>query len=103
MVLGPEDSLYLRTARLANELGERAAGRTARMACDLNSLLAASAAIHSLRDAGMIIRQLLRSAFEVTPARRGAVVLFDSNGTGESSTFGWERAERLRRRPTIRR
>ncbi len=32
VVLRPEDSLYLRTARLANELGERAAGRTARMA-----------------------------------------------------------------------
>jgi len=91
MILKPEDSRYLRPLGLAGELGVEPASKTARMARDLNSLLAASEAIHSLRGTEAIARQLLQSAFEVTPARRGALVLFDSDGTGQRSTFVLER------------
>jgi transcriptional regulator with GAF, ATPase, and Fis domain len=91
MILKPEDSRYLRPLGLAGELGAEPAGQTARVARDLNSLLAASKAIHSLRGTEAIARQLLQSAFEVTPARRGALVLFDADGTGQRSTFVLER------------
>ena len=79
MILKPEDSRYLRPLGLAGELGVEPASKTARVARDLNSLLAASEAIHSLRGAEAIARRLLESAFEVAPARRGALVLFDES------------------------
>jgi transcriptional regulator with GAF, ATPase, and Fis domain len=88
IVLKPEDSRYLTTARRAGDLEGEAAARTAR---DLNSLLTASEAIHSLRGTEAVARQLLQSAFEVTPAQSGAVVLFDPEGTDPALTFGWER------------
>jgi transcriptional regulator with GAF, ATPase, and Fis domain/pSer/pThr/pTyr-binding forkhead associated (FHA) protein len=91
IVLKPEDSRYLSPARLASELGEEAAGRTAQIARDLNALLSASEAIHSLRGTAAIAHQLLQSAFEVTRAQRGAVVLFDAEGTDENAAFGWDR------------
>jgi transcriptional regulator with GAF, ATPase, and Fis domain len=86
-----KDALYLRPAALATELGAGAASRTTRIARDLNTLLAASQAIHALRGTSAIVDTLLHSAFEVTPAQRGVVVLFEADGMDVSSTFGWER------------
>jgi transcriptional regulator with GAF, ATPase, and Fis domain len=91
IILKPEDSRYLSPARLASELAEDVAGRSAEIARDLNVLLGASELIHRLRGTEAIARQLLQSAFEVTPAQRGAVVLFDAEGTDENALFGWER------------
>src|SRR4029077_19883165 len=87
----PEDSRYLSPARLASELADEVTGRRAEIARDLNVLLGASELLHSLRGTEAIARQLLQSAFEVTPAQRGAVVLFDAEGTEENAAFGWER------------
>ncbi|MFN0164965.1 MAG: sigma 54-interacting transcriptional regulator [Bryobacteraceae bacterium] len=91
MVMKPEDSRYLAPSKLAGELEGGAADGAARIACDLNALLAASAAIHSLRGTEEIARQLMHSAFDVAPAQRGAVILFDSDGIDVNLTFGWER------------
>src|SRR5260370_10918573 len=91
IILKPEDSLYVRKASLDAELREAAGGRAADIARYLNALLGAREAIHSLGDTESISRQLLQSAFEVAPAQRGSVTLFDALGSGERAAFGWER------------
>ena len=92
IVVKPEDSTHGSAARLTAELeAAGASGTAARIARELNSLLAASEAIHSLRTTESIARQVLRSAFEGTPADRGAVLLFDADEASEGWVFGWER------------
>jgi transcriptional regulator with GAF, ATPase, and Fis domain len=83
-VLRPEDSTYMTPGRVESELGRYPSGQTARIARDLNTLLAASEAIHSLRGTEAIVRQILQSAFEVTGTQHGDVTLFDGDESGAS-------------------
>src|SRR3954467_425116 len=92
ILLKREDSLYLTPSRLSGEIERDDRARASRIARDLKALLAAGEAMHSLRGAGAIARQLLQSASEVTPAKRGVVILFDDNETDLGSSFGWERS-----------
>jgi len=86
-----EEATYLAPARVANKLEKVASAETARVARDLNALLAASETIHSLRQTEAIVSQILKSAFEMTPSQRGVVVVFDTDNPDEKSVFGWER------------
>ncbi len=63
-----------------------------RMARDLAALFRISDIINSIRDLGLLQRELLRLIFEVMPAENGAIVLTDSD-TEPSSVCNWSRQQ----------
>ena len=83
-LLRPEDSVYQPTASAKNSAS------SSRMARDLNSLLKIASGIGGIRDQESLQWQLLGLIFDVVPAERGAVVLF--NAAGEfNAAVGWDR------------
>jgi Nif-specific regulatory protein len=83
-LLRPEDSVYLPTA------SEKDSAPSSRVARDLNSLLKIASGIGGIRDQESLQWQLLGLIFDVVPAERGAVVLF--NAAGEfNAAVGWDR------------
>jgi transcriptional regulator with GAF, ATPase, and Fis domain len=65
--------------------------RTARMARNLSALLQISRAIGSLRDEESLPWQLLGMIFDVIPAERGAILLFEDNSHEVQSQVAWDR------------
>jgi transcriptional regulator with GAF, ATPase, and Fis domain len=87
LLLRADDALYLQPDKVTASLP-----KTARMALDLNALLKIATGIGSIRDQESLQWQLLGLIFDVVPAERGAVLLF--NGTEEfSSAVGWDRVQ----------
>ena len=85
LLLRPEDALYGRPDR-----GIATLPQTARMASDLSALLKIATGIGGIRDQDSLQWQLLGMIFDLVPAERGAVLLFDR--TGEfSSAVAWDR------------
>jgi transcriptional regulator with GAF, ATPase, and Fis domain len=85
VLLKQEDALYLQPDKVIVALPQ-----TARMARDLNSLLKISTAIGAIRDWDSLQWQLLGFIFDVVPAERGAVLLFDHPDLLDS-TAAWDR------------
>jgi transcriptional regulator with GAF, ATPase, and Fis domain len=86
-LLRADDALYLQPDRVTASLP-----KTARMALDLNALLKIATGIGGIRDQESLQWQLLGLIFDVVPAERGAVLLFD--GAEEiSSAVGWDRVQ----------
>jgi transcriptional regulator with GAF, ATPase, and Fis domain len=86
-LLRPDDALYLNPDKLTASLP-----KAARMALDLNSLLKIATQIGGIRDQDSLQWQLLGLIFDVVPAERGAVLLFDD--TEEfSSPVAWDRVQ----------
>jgi Nif-specific regulatory protein len=83
-LLRPEDSTYLSDAS-ANDLV-----RSSRLARDLNSLLKIASGIGAIRDQESLQSQLLGLIFDVVPAERGAIVVFNAAGDFHSAA-GWDR------------
>jgi len=82
--LRPEDAVYLHPQRIAS------LPQTERLARDLNILLKIATGIGGIRDEEALQWQLLGMIFDVVPAERAAVLLFDSVGE-VSRTAGWDR------------
>jgi transcriptional regulator with GAF, ATPase, and Fis domain len=86
-LLRSDDALYLEPDKLIASLP-----KAARMALDLNSLLKIATRIGGIRDQDSLQWQLLGLIFDVVPAERGAVLLFE--GTEEfSSPVAWDRVQ----------
>src|SRR6266496_4371972 len=86
-LLRSEDALYLQPDKVTAMLPQ-----TARMALDLNVLLKIATRIGGIRDQDSLQWQLLGLIFDVVPAERGAVLLFD--GSEEfSSPVAWDRVQ----------
>ena len=84
VLLRPEDSVYLPYASAKDS------AQSSRLARDLNSLLKIASGIGGIRDLESLRWQLLGLIFDVVPAERGAVVLF--NPAGEfNAAVGWDR------------
>jgi transcriptional regulator with GAF, ATPase, and Fis domain len=62
-----------------------------RMARDLSALFRISDFINSIRDIGLLQRELLRLIFEVVPAENGAIVLLANLDEEPSSICSWSR------------
>jgi len=62
-----------------------------RMARDLSALFRISDIINSIRDPGLLQRELLRLIFEVIPAENGAIVLLAQLDEEPSSICNWSR------------
>jgi len=87
LLLRVDDALYLQPDKVTASLP-----KTARMALDLNALLKIATGIGGIRDQESLQWQLLGFIFDVVPAERGAVLLFD--GTEEfNSAVGWDRVQ----------
>src|SRR5450432_3616849 len=87
LLLSADDALYLQPDKVTASLP-----KTARMALDLNALLKVATGIGGIRDQESLQWQLLGLIFDVVPADRGAVLLFD--GTEEfSSAVAWDRVQ----------
>jgi len=85
LLLRPEDAWYGRPDR-----GIATLPQTARVASDLSALLKIATGIGGIRDQDSLQWQLLGMIFDLVPAERGAVLLFDR--TGEfSSAVAWDR------------
>jgi len=85
LLLRQEDSVYLHS-----EKARAALPTTARLSHNLNLLLKIATAIGGVRDRESLQWQLLGFIFDVVPAERGAVLLFD--GTEDfSSAVAWDR------------
>jgi Nif-specific regulatory protein len=85
ILLRPEDAIYLQPDKAIASLPQ-----TARLTRDLNSLLKIATGIGGIRDQESLQWQLLGFIFDVVPAERGAVLLFDR--TEEfSSAVAWDR------------
>src|SRR5260370_31222709 len=85
LLLRPEDGLYGQPDR-----GIRTLPQTARVASDLSALLKIATGIGGIRDQDSLQWQLLGMIFDLVPAERGAVFLFDPTG-GFSSSVAWGR------------
>src|SRR4029077_19094414 len=84
VLLRPEDSVYLLSATTKDS------AQFSRVDRDLNSLLKIASGIGGIRDQESLQWQLLGLIFDVVPAERGAVVLF--NPAGEfNAAVGWDR------------
>ena len=81
-IIHPRDVIYLQPERLLRELP--AASSVAR---NLGALLKISRIVHAIRDLNDLQGQLLDLIFEVVPARRGAILLADSEGLQFNSMF----------------
>lgn len=87
LLLRADDALYLQPDKVTASLP-----KTARMALDLNALLKIATGIGGIRDQESLQWQLLGFIFDLVPAERGAVLLFDD--TEEfSSAVGWDRVQ----------
>ncbi|HYL34276.1 MAG TPA: sigma 54-interacting transcriptional regulator [Bryobacteraceae bacterium] len=64
---------------------------TARMVRDLNALLRVSKTVNSVRGLAALEKQVLELIFEVAPAERAAILLYDQGIEECSSVFGWDR------------
>jgi transcriptional regulator with GAF, ATPase, and Fis domain len=85
LLLRPEDAWYGRPDR-----GIATLPQTDRVASDLSALLKIATGIGGIRDQDSLQWQLLGMIFDLVPAERGAVLLFDR--TGEfSSAVAWDR------------
>jgi transcriptional regulator with GAF, ATPase, and Fis domain len=82
--LRPEDAVYLHPQRVAS------LPQTERLARDLNILLKIATGIGGIRDEEALQWQLLGMIFDVVPAERAAILLFDSVGE-VTRTAGWDR------------
>jgi Nif-specific regulatory protein len=83
-LLRAEDSVYQRSASAKDS------GQSSRVTRDLDSLLKIASGIGGIRDQESLQWQLLGLIFDVVPAERGAVVLF--NPAGEfNAAVGWDR------------
>ena len=85
LLLRADDALYLQPDKVTASLP-----KTARMALDLNALLKIATGIGGIRDQESLQWQLLGFIFDVVPAERGAVLLFDDTEKF-SSAVGWDR------------
>jgi transcriptional regulator with GAF, ATPase, and Fis domain len=81
-IIHPRDVVYLQPERLLRELPA-----TSGVARNLNALLKISRIVHAIRDLNDLQGQLLDLIFEVVPARRGAILLADSEGQQFNSFF----------------
>ena len=81
-IIHPRDVVYLQPERLLRELPA-----TSGVARNLNALLKISRIVHAIRDLNDLQGQLLDLIFEVVPARRGAILLADSEGQQFNSMF----------------
>jgi len=83
VVLRPEDAIYLRSVE--------SLPHTARVMRDLNTLMKIATGIGGIRDHESLQWQILGLIFDVVPAERGAILLFDR--TEElTSAVAWDRA-----------
>jgi transcriptional regulator with GAF, ATPase, and Fis domain len=83
-------ALLLRPEDGRPDRGIRTLPQTARVASDLSTLLKIATGIGGIRDQDSLQWQLLGMIFDLVPAERGAVLLFDR--TGEfSSAVAWDR------------
>jgi len=82
--LCPEDALYLQPQRIA------ALPQTERLARDLSVLLKIATGIGGIREREGLQWQLLGMVFEVVPAERAAILLFDSAGE-LGAEVAWDR------------
>jgi transcriptional regulator with GAF, ATPase, and Fis domain len=83
VVLRPEDALYLRSVETLPH--------SARVMRDLNILMKIATGIGGIRDHESLQWQILGLIFDVVPAERGAILLFDR--TDElTSAVAWDRA-----------
>jgi transcriptional regulator with GAF, ATPase, and Fis domain len=85
LLLRPEDGWYGPPDR-----GIRTLPQTARVASDLSALLKIATGIGGIRDQDSLQWQLLGMIFDLVPAERGAVLLFDRSGEF-SSAVAWDR------------
>jgi transcriptional regulator with GAF, ATPase, and Fis domain len=85
LVIRPEESLDLQLEKLAADFPH-----SARVADQLNSLLKIATGIGRIRDQDSLQWQVLGMVFDVVPAERGAVLLFDEKDEF-SSVIGWDR------------
>ena len=72
-----------------------------RMARDLTALFRISSVINSIRDLGLLARELLRLIFEVVPAENGAIVLLNGADEEPNSIGNWSRNGGDQQRITI--
>jgi Nif-specific regulatory protein len=64
---------------------------TARTVRDLNALLRVSKTVNSVRGLAALEKQVIELIFEVSPAERAAILLYDQGQEECSSVFGWDR------------
>jgi transcriptional regulator with GAF, ATPase, and Fis domain len=83
-----EEALYLNPEEISAALAP-----TARIACNLNTLLKISTIINSTRSSMKLQEQLLRLIFEVIPTERGAILLVGKNGRDIVSLIGYDKTE----------
>lgn len=87
LFIRPEETLDLQLDKLIANFPP-----SARMAQQLNALLKIATGIGHIRDQESLQWQLLGLVFDVVPAERGAVLLFDEKEKDEfSSVVGWDR------------
>src|ERR1700757_4372797 len=84
VLLQPEDA-HLEPDKFFSQLPQ-----TARWACDLNALLKLATRIGGIWDLGSLEWQLLGFIFDVVPAERGAILLFEHSDEF-SSAVAWAR------------
>jgi transcriptional regulator with GAF, ATPase, and Fis domain len=87
VVLRQEDSVYLHAEKAMANLPP-----TARLSHNLNLLLKIATSIGGIRDAESLQWQLLGFIFDLVPADRGAVLLFD-HWEEFSSAIAWDRVQ----------
>jgi transcriptional regulator with GAF, ATPase, and Fis domain len=87
LLIRPEESLDLQLEKIAANFP-----RSARMANQLNSLVKIATGIGRIRDQDSLQWQLLGLVFDVVPAERGALLLFDEKDE-LSSVIGWDRVQ----------
>src|SRR5260370_4753894 len=87
IILRNQDALYLR------DLDKLAP--TDRMVRDLNALLRISKAVNWVRGLEALEKRVLESIFEVAPAERAAILLWDRGLEEYTSVFGWDRRSGL--------
>lgn len=93
-----QDAIYLQPDTIMAALSA-----TNRMARDLNTLLKISSTVNTVLSLNDLLRQILRSVFEVVPAKQGAILMSNAVGDIFASMVGFHRDQANREQVRVSR